>query len=189
MTFSRLQWVARNVTTLIVLAATVGLAGCERNAVAVTSAPAGEATGLPPDRPAMLPAAGSHAVPGTEKTVAAAEAALTVTVSLSPAVAKKAAADDIVYIFARAVQGQRMPLAIVRKQVKDLPATVVLDDSSGMLSGMKLSSASEVIVIARVSKSGNPSAQAGDLEGRSAVIKPGVQTVALSIASVLSGKE
>jgi cytochrome c-type biogenesis protein CcmH len=103
-------------------------------------------------------------------------------------VAKRAAPDDVVYIFARAVQGPRMPLAIVSKQVKDLPATVVLDDSSGMMSDMKLSSAAQVIVIARVSKTGNPSAQAGDLEGKSAAIKPGTQALDLSIAEVLTGK-
>jgi cytochrome c-type biogenesis protein CcmH len=81
-----------------------------------------------------------------------------------------------------------MPLAIVRKQVKDLPTTVVLDDSSGMMPEMKLSNASEVMVIARVSKTGNPSAQPGDMEATSAAVKPSAQTIELSIDKVLPGK-
>lgn len=188
MTISRFQRAARYTTTIIVIAATVGFAGCNRSAAPVASGPAGEATGLPPDRPAMMSAADTHAMPALEKSPAAAGVTLKVTVSLSPTLAKKAAPDDVVYIFARAAHGPRMPLAIVRKQVKDLPTTVLLDDSSGMMSDMKLSSVPEVIVIARVSKTGNPSAQAGDLEGTSAAIKPGAQTLELSIANVLSGK-
>jgi len=116
----------------------------------------------------------------------AASASLKVTVSLSPAVAKQAAPDDVVFIFARAAQGPRMPLAIVRKQVKDLPATVVLDDTQAMSPGMNLSSVPEVIVVARVSKSGEARAQAGDLEGTSAPVKAGTKAVAVSIANVLA---
>jgi len=118
-----------------------------------------------------------------------AAASLKVTVSLSPALAKKAAPNDVVFIFARAVQGPRMPLAIVRKQVKDLPVTVVLDDSQGMSPEMNLSSVPEVIVVARVSKSGMASPQAGDLEGTSASVKVGTKAVAISIAKVLSGQK
>lgn len=188
MTISRFERAARYATTIIVLAATVGFAGCDPKAAPVASAPAGEAAGLPPERPAMITGADTKSMPAMEKPFAAAGASLTVKVSLDPAVAKKAAPDDVVYIFARAVHGPRMPLAIVRKQVRDLPITVVLDDSSGMMSDMKLSSVPEVIVIARVSKSGNPSAQAGDLEGQSTAIKPSARTMDLSIANVLTGK-
>jgi cytochrome c-type biogenesis protein CcmH len=132
------------------------------------------------------------AVAGSPRSAEAAPAAdtaaasLTVTVSLSPALAKKAAPNDVVFIFARAAQGPRMPLAIVRKQVKDLPATVVLDDSNGMSTDMKLSSAPEVIVVARVSKSGMANAQNGDLEGMSAPLKAGTKAVTISIAKELT---
>lgn len=188
MTISRFQRAARCATTIIVITATVGFAGCDPKATPVASAPAGEAAGLPPDRPAMITGADTKSMSTTEKPVTAAGVSIKVKVSLDPAVAKKAAPDDVVYIFARAAHGPRMPLAIVRKQVKDLPTTVVLDDSSGMMSDMKLSSVPEVIVIARVSKSGNPSAQAGDLEGMSVAIKPNAQTMEISITNVLPGK-
>ena len=118
-----------------------------------------------------------------------AAASMMVTVSLSPEMAKKAAPEDVVFIFARATQGPRMPLAIVRKQVKDLPATVVLDDTQAMSPGMNLSSAPEVVVVARVSKSGDAKAQNGDLEGTSAPLKAGTKAVAVNIGKVLADQK
>ena len=92
-------------------------------------------------------------------------ATLSVHVALAPELAAAAAAEDTVFIFARATQGPRMPLAIVRKQVKDLPVTVTLDDTQAMMPAMKLSNFEQVAVGARVSKSGNAMPQSGDLQG------------------------
>ena len=100
-------------------------------------------------------------------------AKITGTVKLNPALAAKAAPTDTVFIFARAAQGPRMPLAIVRKQVKDLPITYTLDDSLAMNPAMKLSNFQQVVVGARISKSGNAMPQSGDLQGQS-------ETIALS---------
>ena len=85
--------------------------------------------------------------------------------ALDPSLASQAAPDSTVFIFARAVQGPRMPLAILRKQVKDLPVTVTLDDSLAMSPAMTLSNFPQVTVGARVSASGNAMPQSGDLEG------------------------
>ena len=94
-------------------------------------------------------------------------------VRLSPTLAAKAAPGDTVFIFARAAEGPRMPLAILRKQVKDLPLRFTLDDSMAMSPAARLSSAARVVVGARISKSGDAMPRAGDLQGLSAPVAPG----------------
>lgn len=103
--------------------------------------------------------------------VALSSVALNVTVSLDAALKDKVSADDTVFIFARAVEGPPMPLAALRKKVHDLPLTVTLDDSMAMMPQLKLSNYSEVRVGARISKSGAPGAQSGDLQGEISPVK------------------
>ncbi len=119
--------------------------------------------------------AGTITAPAPVKAPAAAPAAASVSgsVRLSPGLAAKAAPGDTVFIFARAAQGPRMPLAVLRKQVRDLPAAFTLDDSMAMSPAAKLSSQESLVVGARVSKSGNPAPQPGDLEGLSPPVKAG----------------
>jgi len=95
------------------------------------------------------------------------------------------APNDTVFIFARAAQGPRMPLAVVRKQVKDLPADFLLDDAASMGGEAKLSSAEQVIVTARVSRSGSATPAAGDLQGESPALTPGAQQVSITIDEVV----
>ncbi|MCU0805664.1 MAG: c-type cytochrome biogenesis protein CcmI [Burkholderiales bacterium] len=123
-----------------------------------------------PSAPAA-PVAGAAAVGGT--------------VSLSPALAAKVNPDDAVFIFARPAEGARMPLAIIRKQVKDLPATFSLDDSMAMAPNMKLSGFADVVVGARVSKTGSAMPQAGDFEGLSTPVKTGTANLAIVIDKVV----
>lgn len=107
-------------------------------------------------------------------------------VQLSEALRAKTSPEDVVFIFARAAEGPRMPLAIIRKQVKDLPIEFSLDDSMAMNPAMKLSSFPQVIVGARVSKSGTAMPQAGDLEGHSAAVSSvGTQGITIEIDSVV----
>lgn len=103
------------------------------------------------------------------------------TVTLSAALAQQAQPDDTVFVFARAAEGSRMPLAILRKQVKDLPLTFELNDSMAMSPATALSSASKVIVGARVSKSGNAMPQPGDLSGQSAAVDVGASGLKIEI--------
>lgn len=113
---------------------------------------------------------------------AAGNASIRGTVSLGGAVANKAAPEDTVFVFARAAQGPRMPLAIVRKQVKDLPFDFELNDSMAMNPSMKLSAFPTVVVGARISKSGNAMPQPGDLEGFSSEVSTvGTNEVNLTI--------
>jgi len=76
-----------------------------------------------------------------------------------------------------------MPLAILRKQVKDLPAKFSLDDSMAMTPEMKISNFDQVIVGARISKSGSATPQSGDLEGFSKAVKLGANSVDVIIDS------
>jgi cytochrome c-type biogenesis protein CcmH len=116
---------------------------------------------------------------------AAGAATLSGKVSVAPHLAGKAKPDDTVFIFARAEKGSRMPLAILSKPFRELPMTFTLDDSSAMASGMKLSSAGTVMVVARVSRSGNASAQSGDLEGMIGPVSPGSRDIRVKIDRVL----
>ncbi|MCA3130151.1 MAG: c-type cytochrome biogenesis protein CcmI [Betaproteobacteria bacterium] len=115
----------------------------------------------------------------------AAGASMAGRVELSAALAGRAAPDDTVFIFARAAEGPRMPLAIARKRVRDLPAAFTLDDSMAMAPGMNLSAFPKVVVGARISKSGNAASQSGDLEGSSAPMAPGASGVVVVIDRVL----
>ncbi len=112
-------------------------------------------------------------------------AAITGRVSLSPSVAANADPEDTVFILARASNGPKMPLAVFRKQVKDLPIEFTLDDSMAMQPQLKLSGFDQVVVVARVSKSGTPMAQSGDLEGLSGNVKPGSKGLKILIDSVV----
>ena len=89
-------------------------------------------------------------------------------VSLAPALATRALPTDTVFIFARAANGPRMPLAILKRTVAELPFEFTLDDSTAMSPEMKLSKFASVVVGARVSRSGNALPQPGDLRGESA---------------------
>lgn len=102
-------------------------------------------------------------------------------VQLSGALKARAAPDDTVFIFARAVNGPPAPLAILRRRVADLPMKFELDDSMAMAPGMNISRFGEVKIGARISKSGTANRQPGDLEGYSSTVKVGASDVAVVI--------
>jgi len=102
-------------------------------------------------------------------------------VTLAPALAAKVQPGDTLFIFARAVGGSRMPLAVLRARAGDLPLAFTLDDSLAINPQLKLSGASEVKIEARISKSGNATPQKGDLIGESAIVKTGAKGVNIVI--------
>jgi len=95
----------------------------------------------------------------------AAVVSIDVQVSLAPELQKFVGPNDTVFIYAQALSGPKMPLAIVKKQVSELPLTVNLTDAMAMMPNMKLSNFEQVKLLARVSKSGDAMQQPGDLIG------------------------
>ena len=102
-------------------------------------------------------------------------------VRITPALAARASPEDTLYIYARAKDGPRMPLAIVRLQAKNLPARFSLKDGMGMNPNLKLSNFSEVVISARVTRTGKALPASGDLQGFSKVVKIGDQNVNILI--------
>ncbi len=94
---------------------------------------------------------------------AAVPASISLTVDLDEKLSGQVSPGDSVFVYAKAMQGPPMPLAVKKLTIHDLPANVSLSDSDAMMPTMKLSSFDQVIIGARVSKSGNPTAQPGDL--------------------------
>jgi len=143
---------------------------------------AASATGSPPATAAARPpAAVATPAPTTPPAPALPGTAIAGTVTLSSVLAAKASPDDAVFIFARPAQGPKMPLAVMRKKVRDLPASFSLDDSMAMAPEMKISNFAEIVIGARVAKSGNAAPQSGDLEGFSKPVKIGAAGVAVVI--------
>lgn len=130
-------------------------------------------------------AAGKRPAPVAQTTEPAASAQVAGRVSLSPALQAKVAPGDTVYVFAKAPQGPPMPLATFRAQAKDLPIKFNLDDSMAPTPMARLSDFPSVIVGARISKSGNPMPQSGDLQGMTDVVQVGSSGVEVKINSVV----
>ena len=115
----------------------------------------------PPEANAAATAAASAPAPAS---ASESGAQLHVEVALDPKLASKLAPGDVLFVYAKAASGPPMPLAIQRLKASQLPLTVTLDDSMSMMPQMSLSKFPEVVVGARVSRSGNAMPQSGDLQ-------------------------
>lgn len=134
-------------------------------------AAAASALNLAQSAPALTPAqAQAYAVSGS--------------VDLLPAFKSAVPAGSTLFIYARAVQGPRMPLAVLRLPVGSWPVNFKLDDALAMSPELRLSQFKEVVVQARISRSGEALPQTGDWLGQSAPLKPGSQGVKLVIERV-----
>ncbi|WP_297324045.1 c-type cytochrome biogenesis protein CcmI [Nitrosomonas sp.] len=102
-------------------------------------------------------------------------------VTISKELASKASPNDTLFIYARAKTGPKMPLAILRLKASDLPATFTLTDDMAMMPTMKISSFPEVVIEARVSKSGQAVTASGDLLGFSEPVKLGNNNISIVI--------
>ena len=115
-----------------------------------------------------------------------APSSIRVSIHLADHLKSRMSPDDTVFVFARSLNGPPMPLAVVRRKANELPFDVTLDDSMAMTPQNSLSSVAEVRLVARVSKSGTPLAQPGDLQGEVVPVEVGTgETIAIWISSVV----
>ena len=136
-----------------------------------------------PTQANMAPAASAAAVGKPDSSAGGSTVAGSV--KLAPAIAARAGPDDTVFVIARAVKGPPMPLAVKRFKVRDLPLNFSMSDADAMMPELTISKIGEIVVVARVSKSGEPKAASGDLEGISAPLKAPRRDIALEISRVL----
>jgi cytochrome c-type biogenesis protein CcmH len=155
----------------------MALGGAPGQPGAGSGGPAGAAS---PSSAAAPPAAGGSVVAGT--------GAVSGRITLAPALASRVQPDDTVFVFARPAEGSRMPLAIQRHRVRDLPLEFTLDDRHAMSPAATLSSAQSVVIEARISRSGNATPSAGDLQGVSARTAPGTKGLAIEIADEVAAR-
>ena len=106
-------------------------------------------------------------------------------ISLDPGLKGGVSPGDTVFVLARPVAGSKMPLAVVRTTVEKLPYAFTLDDSMAMAAGATISSHPKVVVVARISRSGNPMPQKGDIEGTSAPVAPGARGVNVALSRIV----
>lgn len=123
---------------------------------------------------------------GASKPVAAKGASISGIVALDPSINGKFAPTDTVFVFARAERGPKMPLAILRKTVADLPLHFTLDDSMAMSANFRLSQQAMVVVGARISRQGDALPRPGDWQGLTEPMAPGSQDVKILVNSMIN---
>lgn len=157
--------------------------------VQASLAEARELAGLPPvaGKPAATPATTAPILPSTsaQPAVSPSNRQVSGTVSLAPALAKQAGPEDTLFVFARGPDGKGLPLAILRRQVKDLPLQFTLDDSMAMSPAAKISGVRSVVVSARISKTGDALPQAGDLSGQTGPVDVGTGSLKVEIRDIV----
>lgn len=117
----------------------------------------------------------------TNKAASSGSVSVSGQVTIRSELAAKASPNDTLFIFARAKTGPKMPLAILRLKASDLPATFTLTDDMAMTPAMRMSSFPEVIIEARISKSGQAVPSSGDLQGFSEPVQLGYNNIAIVI--------
>lgn len=131
-------------------------------------------TGLPSGQP---PSAGSA---GAGTAALAAAGSISGKVELAPELKAKVRPDDTVMVLARA-PGTRMPLAVLRAKVQDLPLSYTLNDSLAMSPQARLSGVTDAEVEARISRSGQAKPEPGDHMSATRTVRVGTSNLQLLI--------
>ncbi len=122
--------------------------------------------------------AGGTAKPGASASAVSGE------VTLSGKLAGTVQPGDVLFVFARAEEGPRMPLAAKRASVADLPLRFQFDDSMALAGGKKISDFATIRIEARVARAGQAQSSSGDLFGTLSGVKPGSRNLRVLIDQV-----
>lgn len=106
-------------------------------------------------------------------------------VTLAGALKARVQPDDTVLIFARLVDGPRMPVAVLKRRAAELPLDFKLDESTAMNPSLRLSPSMQVVVGVRVTRSGQAMAQPGDLQGFSDPVPVGTNGLAIEVKDIV----
>lgn len=109
-------------------------------------------------------------------------------VVLSPKLAANVAAGDTLFVVAKAPDGKGPPLAVWKHQGKDFPVEFRLDDNAAIIPGRVISQFSEVLISAKVSKSGTAESANGDILAPAIKTRVGNTSVALELSELVAGK-
>jgi len=97
---------------------------------------------------------------------------ISVDVSLDSSLESQLPGNAVVYVFAKAENGPAAPLAVSRHELRQLPLNTELTEQMAMLKDMTIASFEKIVVTARVSKSGSPAQQSGDVVSDSVLVTP-----------------
>jgi cytochrome c-type biogenesis protein CcmH len=123
--------------------------------------------------------------PPAAATTAPAGASLQGRVELSPELAKSLPPGAVLMVIARPADGTRMPVAVLKQPVSAFPAAFTLDDGQSLMAERRLSGFTQVLLEARVSRSGQAKAEPGDLIGDGVPAQLGARGVTLRIDRVV----
>jgi len=129
-------------------------------------------------------AAAAAGTPAGKGKADAASVAIAGEVKLAPALAGRVKPDDVIFVFARAEDGERRPLAALRGNAGSLPLRFRLDDAAALPGGRKLSEVPTVVVEARIARAGMAQSSSGDLYGRLSGVRPGSSDLQLVIDQI-----
>lgn len=102
---------------------------------------------------------------GTQEQLNAAQTGRQLSINVTLAEGVTASPEQMVFVYARAWQGAKMPLAIAKIKVSELPRRILLTEAMAMTPAMSLGSVDQVEVVARISQDGTATAKAGDWQG------------------------
>lgn len=127
---------------------------------------------------------GAQVVPDTGNAKAPEATSVSGEIRIAPDLLARIAPGDTLFVFARAVEGPRMPLAIARQPVGEWPRAFRLDDSMAMAPELRLSGFGSVSIGVRISRSGDATPRSGDLIGQVGPVAPGGEGIVVVVDRV-----